>query len=157
MVFLARFGYYREFNCIYLGDKSMKKVGEFVAIGKAIGELVEAKNKSYGSAFQHSADLLKLFYPYGVRPEQYTDLLLIARICDKLFRIANKKDAFGESPYGDIIGYGILGKWNDDNDTDVAGVTVQVGGPDISPIEKAAEFLKTYQTVVDTVPEPSLR
>ena len=103
------------------------KVGEFAAIGKEIGELVEQKNQAYGSAFQHSADLLKLFFPNGVQPHQYTDLLLIARISDKLFRIANKKDAFGESPYGDIIGYGILGRWNDDH-LPQAGVPVPVGG-----------------------------
>lgn len=104
---------------------SHKEVGEFAAIGREIGELVEQKNQAYGSAFQHSADLLKLFFPNGVQPHQYTDLLLIARISDKLFRIANKKDAFGESPYGDIIGYGILGKWNDDH-LPPAGVAVPI-------------------------------
>jgi hypothetical protein len=32
----------------------------------------------------------------------------------KLFRIATKKDAFGESPFKDIAGYGILGVANDE-------------------------------------------
>ena len=104
-----------------------REVGEFAAIGREIGELVEQKNQAYGSAFQHSADLLKLFFPNGVKPEQYTDLLLIARISDKLFRIANKKNAFNESPYGDIIGYGILGKWNDEH-LPSTEVRVPVGG-----------------------------
>ena len=36
-------------------------------------------------------------------------MLTITRIIDKLFRIANRKDAFGESPYRDLTGYGLLG------------------------------------------------
>ena len=52
-------------------------------------------------------------YPKGIQPEQYKDMLAITRIADKLFRIATKKDAFGESPFKDIAGYGILGVAND--------------------------------------------
>jgi len=47
-------------------------------------------------------------YPNGVKPEQYVDLLVTVRIVDKLFRIANRKDALGENPWQDIAGYGIL-------------------------------------------------
>jgi len=36
-------------------------------------------------------------------------MLTITRIIDKLFRIANRKDAFNESPYWDLTGYGLLG------------------------------------------------
>ncbi len=43
-------------------------------------------------------------------------MLAITRIIDKLFRIATKKDAFGESPFKDIAGYGILGISNDDQE-----------------------------------------
>ena len=53
--------------------------------------------------------MLRILYPSGVSPDQYDDLLAVARIVDKLFRIANQKDAFGESPYRDIAGYGLLG------------------------------------------------
>jgi hypothetical protein len=81
----------------------------FNEIAKELGELVTEKNAAYGSAFQVSGDVLRLFYPDGVKPEQYKDLLLVARICDKLMRIASRKDAFGESPYKDIAGYAILG------------------------------------------------
>jgi len=35
------------------------------------------------------------------------------RIIDKLFRIATQKEAFGESPYRDIAGYGLLGVMKD--------------------------------------------
>jgi len=81
----------------------------FEEIGTAIGKLVMEKNKAYGSAFQVSGDVLRLFFPNGVEPHQYQDMLLVARICDKLMRVASKKDAFGESPYNDIAGYAILG------------------------------------------------
>lgn len=87
--------------------------GEFQAIGTEVGALVELKNSAYGGAFQGSAALLRLFYPNGIHPDQYLDATLITRICDKLFRIANAKHAFGESPYKDITGYGILGTWMD--------------------------------------------
>jgi hypothetical protein len=35
-------------------------------------------------------------------------LLTVVRILDKLFRIANSKDAFNEDPWFDIAGYAIL-------------------------------------------------
>lgn len=34
----------------------------------------------------------------------------MVRIFDKMKRIVNHKDAFSESPYADIAGYGILGE-----------------------------------------------
>lgn len=85
----------------------MKK--SFKQIGTEIGELVEEKNSAYGSSFSKSAEILKVLFPDGIKPDQYTDLLAITRVLDKLFRIATRKDAFGESPWKDITGYGILG------------------------------------------------
>jgi len=46
--------------------------------------------------------------PNGIQVDQYDDLLTIARILDKLFRIANDPDAFEENPYQDIVGYALL-------------------------------------------------
>jgi hypothetical protein len=86
----------------------------FKDIGTDIGSLVEQKNKTYGSSFEKSAEIIKILYPDGVKPEQYTDLLAITRVLDKLFRIATKKDAFGESPWQDIAGYAILGVSKDE-------------------------------------------
>jgi hypothetical protein len=81
----------------------------FVEIGEEIGKLVAEKNLSYGSSFSKCGDFLRLLYPNGIQPEQYTDLLLLARIFDKCCRLATRKDAFGESPYRDMCGYSILG------------------------------------------------
>ena len=78
-----------------------------------IGKLVAEKNAAYGSSFAESHKILEVLYPNGIKPEQYTDALALIRVVDKLFRIATKKDAFGESPWRDIAGYGILGTVRD--------------------------------------------
>lgn len=78
-------------------------------LGQEVGKLVDEKNAAYGESFARCGEFLKLLYPNGLRPDQYTDVLCMVRIYDKLMRIATRKDAFGESPYGDIAGYGLLG------------------------------------------------
>ena len=82
-------------------------------IGEEIGSLVDKKNAAYGSSFAECHKILSVLYPNGIQPEQYTDALAIIRVIDKLFRIANKKDAFDESPWRDIAGYALLGLHND--------------------------------------------
>jgi hypothetical protein len=89
----------------------MKTVYEQQA--EEIGKLVAEKNAAYGSAFAEAHQILKVLFPNGIKPEQYTDALAVIRVIDKLFRIANSKDAFGESPWRDIAGYAILGVAND--------------------------------------------
>jgi hypothetical protein len=81
-----------------------------------IGKLVAEKNQAYGSSFAEAHRILETLYPNGIKPEQYSDALAVIRVIDKLFRIANKKDAFGESPWQDIAGYGILGSVKDGRD-----------------------------------------
>lgn len=85
---------------------------KYKKIGEEIGSLVDEKNAAYGSSFAESYKILSVLYPNGIKPEQYTDALAIIRVIDKLFRIANQKDAFGESPWKDIAGYAILGVAN---------------------------------------------
>jgi hypothetical protein len=81
----------------------------FEEIGAAVGQLVDEKNAAYGSSFACSGDFLRLLFPNGIPPSQYDDALLLVRIFDKQMRIATNRDAFGESPYQDIAGYGLLG------------------------------------------------
>lgn len=85
------------------------KKSEFQRIGDEIGTLVQTKNKAYGDSFSTGAAAFRLLYPDGVKPEQYEDMLCLVRIWDKMMRVATSKDAFGEDPYRDITGYGILG------------------------------------------------
>jgi hypothetical protein len=93
----------------------MKTVYE--EIGEKLGQLVAEKNAAYGSAFDKSGEILRVLYPNGIRPDQYTDALGTIRVIDKLFRIATAKDAFGESPWQDIAGYGILGASRKENES----------------------------------------
>ena len=79
-----------------------------------IGKLVTEKNAAYGSSFAEAHRILEVLYPNGIKVEQYTDALAIVRVIDKLFRIATSKKAFGESPWRDIAGYGLLGTVRDD-------------------------------------------
>ena len=84
-------------------------------IGNEIGKLVQEKNEAYGDSFGQACKILEVLYPDGIKPTQYRDALAITRVIDKLFRLANKKDAFGESPWRDICGYAILGTANDES------------------------------------------
>ena len=84
--------------------------GRYEGVGKRIGKLVDEKNEAYGDSFNQSGKILEVLYPEGVTPNQYRDMLAVVRVIDKLFRIANKKDAFGESPWRDIAGYALLGQ-----------------------------------------------
>ena len=89
---------------------------KFEKIATEIGKLVDEKDAAYGSSFLKSEKILKILYPNGIEPDQYKDMLAITRIIDKLFRIATKKDAFGENPFKDIAGYGILGVANGESE-----------------------------------------
>lgn len=80
----------------------------YADLGREIGELVEKKQAAYGDSFGRSGDVLRVLYPDGIKPEQFDDALAIVRIVDKLFRVVNQRDAFGESPARDIVGYGLL-------------------------------------------------
>lgn len=96
-----------------IGIEIDKTKSPFIKIAQEIGELVTEKNEAYGSAFEKAGEILKVLFPNGIPVEKYTDVLIMVRMLDKFFRIANKKDAFGESPYKDITGYGILGTFKD--------------------------------------------
>ena len=85
----------------------------FESIGRETGRLVTEKNKKYGDAFAKSGDILRIYYPDGIKTDQYDDMLAMIRIIDKQFRIATDRDAFGESPWVDITGYGILAQKRD--------------------------------------------
>tara|TARA_R110000824_G_scaffold396533_1_gene598067 strand:+ start:1243 stop:1524 length:282 start_codon:yes stop_codon:yes gene_type:complete len=87
---------------------------KFEKIANEIGKLVDEKNTAYGSSFLKSEKILQILYPDGVEPHQYKNMLAITRIIDKLFRIATNKDSFGENPFKDIAGYGILGAANEE-------------------------------------------
>lgn len=91
---------------------------KFLNAAVEIGNLVEDKNAAYGDSFQKSQEIIKILYPNGIRTDQYRDVLGIIRVLDKMFRLATNKQAFDESPWTDICGYGLLGSVYDQEDKD---------------------------------------
>jgi len=89
--------------------RRLRRMTKFSEIGYDVGSLVSDKQRAYGDSFGRSGECLRQMFPDGIKTEQYDDLLTIARILDKLFRIANNPNAFDENPYQDIVGYGLLG------------------------------------------------
>ncbi len=73
-----------------------------------IAKLVNEKQAAYGDSFGKSGQIVRILYPEGIPPEKIDDALTVVRVIDKLFRIATQKDAFGESPWRDIMGYALL-------------------------------------------------
>ena len=90
-------------------DLPEQEENKFALLGTECGKLVEQKQEAYGDSFGRSGNCLREMFPNGIMPEQYDDLLTIARMLDKLFRIANNPDAFDENPYRDCVGYSLLG------------------------------------------------
>jgi hypothetical protein len=92
----------------------MTEKKKYQEIAAGVGSLVQEKNEAYGDSFGQACKILEVLYPQGIQPGQYRDALAVTRVIDKLFRLANKKDAFGESPWRDIAGYALLGIANDE-------------------------------------------
>lgn len=83
-------------------------MGKYQNKAAEIGKLVESKQEACGDSFGRSGEVMKVLYPNGIAPDQYGDALTVIRVIDKLFRIATRKNAFNESPWQDICGYGLL-------------------------------------------------
>ena len=89
-------------------------MSNFASIADAVAKLVTEKNIAYGNSFAETYDFLILLYPTGIQPEQYDDMLTIVRVWDKLKRIATHKDALGENPWRDVMGYALLAVANEE-------------------------------------------
>lgn len=85
------------------------ELGKFAEAGLALGILVQDKQAQYGDMISAMGPLLRVLYPAGISPDQYDDLALVIRICDKLGRISRGNGQGDESPFRDIAGYGLLG------------------------------------------------
>lgn len=81
---------------------------EFLEIATNLATLLKSKNEQYGSAYNSAPEILKILYPNGVMPKDYSSLLYITRVLDKLQRIATNNANDLEDPFKDIAGYSIL-------------------------------------------------
>ena len=92
------------------------EAGKYEKLATAIGRLTDEKNAAYGSSYHRAGEIMAILYPNGISVEQYPDVLATVRVLDKLFRIATDKKAFGESPWRDVAGYGLLGAEKDSHE-----------------------------------------
>lgn len=82
-------------------------------LASRIGDLVDKKSFAYGGKSGHDAvisvaKILGEMYPNGISVSQYFEACLMVRLLDKQIRIAKgDKLAFEESPWADIVGYGL--------------------------------------------------
>jgi hypothetical protein len=90
-----------------------EKEQQMLAAAEEMGKLVVEKNRSYGDSVNLSTVFFTNLYPNGIPVEQYRNILIIARILDKLSRLATDPNAFNEDAWKDIIGYGIRGAVKD--------------------------------------------
>ncbi len=77
-------------------------------VSEQVADLVVEKQSAYGDSFGKSGEIFRLLYPQGIPVDKLEDALTIVRVVDKLFRIATHKDAMGEDPWQDILGYALL-------------------------------------------------
>ena len=80
---------------------------KYEIIAKEVAKLVEIKQQQYGHSFNDAHKILEVFYPEGIQPKDYQDLLTVVRVIDKLFRIT-RGDQGDESAWKDINGYSLL-------------------------------------------------
>lgn len=135
----------------------MSETKTYQKIASNIGDLVQEKNDAYGDSFGQSCRILEVLYPDGINPSQYRDALAITRVIDKLFRLANKKDAFGESPWRDIAGYAILGVANDErSQADSEGDSAAIDRFDVDALCNGSRPIVSTARVVDLYSRPDL-
>jgi hypothetical protein len=82
-------------------------------LANKIAATVEEKGAAYGNAIKFSEVVFRELYPNGIPVEHYNNALLMARVLDKLKRLSTDPNAFGESPWEDIVGYGLRGAEKD--------------------------------------------
>ena len=94
-----------------------RKAKRLRLVGLEGARITIERNKKYGDAVRKTLGILEELYPDGIQPNQYSDLLLLVRVLDKLIRIASytpdRRAADDESPWADVRGYGILGEEKD--------------------------------------------
>ncbi len=124
-------------------------MSSYTTIGIEIGELVDRKNAAYGSSFDKCGDFLRLLWPEGLPADRFDDALLMARIFDKQMRIATDRDAFGESPYRDIAGYGLLGAAKHERNGKCGSVSEDAESRSKAAPASAAPDVKRPTTTID--------
>lgn len=89
-----------------MATRQAKQVKTFQQLSHEIGQMVQQKRVAYGYRAQH---VLRALYPDGIPAEQVVEGLWVARVVDKLCRIAHGKGKeFSEDAWADIAGYALV-------------------------------------------------
>jgi hypothetical protein len=104
-----------EMDDVVLYPPTPGPASPYHGIASTVAALVTEKQAAYGDSFGRSGEVLRILYPNGIPANAMPDALTIVRVIDKLFRVATRKDAFGESPWRDVVGYGLLAIKRDEN------------------------------------------
>lgn len=75
--------------------------------GRRIGALLDTKQLRYGNSFGECHKIFEVLYPRGIPVAQYHHVLFMARVLDKMFRLATGGPD-QEDPVMDIAGYALL-------------------------------------------------
>ena len=89
-------------------DEPTPRGATYADRGRAIGAMVDRKQREYGDSYHRAEGVIRALWPDGIPVESYMDALAVVRVIDKLFRIAAGKQG-DEDPWKDIAGYGLLG------------------------------------------------
>lgn len=73
-----------------------------------LGPFLVQKNEAYGDATRRIVSVLESFYPNGIPHNQIQNCYYMIQILNKLSRIAENNDPFGEDPWLDCAGYSVL-------------------------------------------------
>jgi hypothetical protein len=79
----------------------------YEAKGRDVGRLVDEKQRQYGDSFHKCGAYFRLLFPNGIKPEQYDEILALARDFDKSMRIASGNQG-NENAWKDKAGYALL-------------------------------------------------
>lgn len=95
------------------------KTGYFQELGHQVGQLVDKKQLAYGDSVSKTYKLMQIFLEqydngdntYTIPKSLLKHILLQVRMIDKQNRIFSNPDGdlMSENPYGDTVGYGLLG------------------------------------------------
>ena len=83
-------------------------MSEYASLGHKVGCILDVKQTMYGDSFHKCGAVLRTLYPNGIPIEQYDNVLYIARMLDKMFRLATGNPADQEDPIKDMAGYSLL-------------------------------------------------
>jgi hypothetical protein len=78
-----------------------------------VAEMLERKSEEYDAPYDSDNEFLKIMYPDGVPPNQYSNMVLCLRLYDTLKKLTKT----GDTKYIEYIaGYGILAMCEEGSD-----------------------------------------